>query len=436
MRSWKFGELGFGLTLLSVALAASCGGTRHAAKGNPSCSAEDCAGAAGADGVAPPRGGSSSQGTGGTGNAGEPNQADGGEPPQACNCSAEQVCINTVCVDQICNPGERRCGAADVEQCNVTGTGWFVAVSCGANFRCEVTDMPLCTARSCEPGQKVCADNAVAVCTDDGRVPNTGESCGDDICFQGVCEPKQCEPNAELCVDGDVHVCAAPGVQSVLLQDCPNDAPCGPYVDGGLACVAPICEPGEGVCLANALGKCGEDGRSLVTTSADCASTGLVCNQAGACAASSVDLAAQSLEVEAVSGAVSGNAIDAHSSRRITKLEAHLLLDVPRDLRWMIFEWQDGTFVTRVNTVTTNNVGSSLFASPPLTFNIEAGKRYAVAVGTVVGDGYVYYEQDPVVRRVSFGTVVDSVVGSSTGIGSSGSSKIFALRITTTASTP
>jgi hypothetical protein len=237
-------------------------------------------------------------------------------------------------------------------------------------------------------------------------------------------------------MNGDVQVCIAPGLRGTLLQDCPSDAPCGPSVDGGLACVAPICEPGEGVCLANALGKCGEDGRSLVTTSQDCASSGLICDMAGACAATSVDLGAQSLEVVTVSGTVAGNVIDVHSARRVTQLEAHLLLDVPRDLRWMIFEWQDGAFVTKVNTITTNNVGSTFFASPALTLNIAAGKRYVFAVGTVVGDGYVYYDPQPDERRLSFGTIMDAAFGSSIGVGSSTSTSTYALRVTTTASTP
>lgn len=436
MRSWKPGDLGCGLTLLSVAIATSCGGTSHTPR-QASCSNDDCAGAAGTDRVEPPPGGSAAQGTGGTGEAGE-TSTDGGEAPQICpsGCGAEQVCVNGACANRACAPGERRCSEANVEQCNATGTDWIVAVNCGPFYHCQVTTEPLCVARACEPGQKLCTGNAVTVCTEDGGVPSDGDDCGEDICFEGACTPKRCEPNAQLCVDGDVHVCMVPGLQSSLLQDCPSDAPCGPYVNGGLACVAPICEPGEGVCLANAFGKCGEDGRSLVTTSQDCASSGLICDAAGACAASSVDLAGQSLEVEAVSGFIAGNVIDVHSARRVTKLEAHLLLDVPRDLRWIIFEWQAGVFVAKVNTITTNNVGSSFFASPPLTLNIAAGKRYIFAVGTVVGDGYLYYDPQPDVRRLSFGTVVDAAFGTSMDVGASTSTSTYALRVTTTTSTP
>ena len=79
-------------------------------------------------------------------------------------------------------------------------------------------------------------------------------------------------------------------------------------------------------------------------------------------------------------------------------------------------------------------IGEPDFPSPPHV--IEAGKRYILAVGTVVGEGYAYYDPVPTLRRVSFGAINSTASGDSSSVDSGGSSWAFALRITSTLPPP
>jgi hypothetical protein len=95
-----------------------------------------------------------------------------------------------------------------------------------------------------------------------------------------------------------------------------------------------------------------------------------------------------------------------HSDRRLTKLESHLMLDQPRDLRWVVYEQQGQQFELICSEITTNHQGSLYFASNELSCLLEAGKRYVLGVALVVGVGYQYYDTVPYSGALSFGNAV------------------------------
>lgn len=65
----------------------------------------------------------------------------------------------------------------------------------------------------------------------------------------------------------------------------------------------------------------------------------------------------------------------------------------------------------KVMEITPNNVGSGFFASSPLDFELEAGKRYLLGVGLVVSDGYLYYDAPPWSPGLSFGGALGGGLG-------------------------
>ncbi len=64
-----------------------------------------------------------------------------------------------------CEPGAVRCTGSDVEQCLLTGSGWQVVAQCTADESCVEG---LCLADACDPGTRLCAEEAVYECAADG----------------------------------------------------------------------------------------------------------------------------------------------------------------------------------------------------------------------------------------------------------------------------
>jgi hypothetical protein len=414
--------VGAGLCLLLT----GCGGTSKAQTG-----------------VTPPCGvgcGGSRNGSGGSGNtAGKPGSAGAPQQPlcepgttgcsgtrvMACNdagtsfentdtdCAQQsQVCLQGECVEPGCKAGTLTCVANSVYACSTSLFEQQLRETCFGGHCEQLSDtVAVCTPNTCVPEQPTCDGNVLKTCTADGTLPKKGKDCGDDVCEAGVCKPKVCEPFANLCVDGDVHQCPGLGTQTTPLKHCEDGQTCAPFGDS-VACRARPCSTGATDCVGNVSGTCALDGMSLSGATQDCATTQQVCDASAACSASAIDTAGKAEDVEGITGGnLVGNIIDVHSARRVTKLEANLLLEAPRDLRWMIYEWTGTSFESKVNEITPNNNGSAFFASGPLDFELEVGKRYFLGVGLVVGEGYVYYDGPPWSPSLSFGGALGGATG-------------------------
>jgi hypothetical protein len=314
------------------------------------------------------------------------------------------------CPELVCKPGDRLCVGNAVHICQPDGAALVFSEACDpSNCVDEAPEkgFAYCKPRDCVPGTKLCNNNQVRVCADDGTVPAEGTDCGDDVCVMDACQPKLCEPFANFCFEGDVHVCEGLGVASQELKPCPEQAPCAEIAADQFDCRARPCEPGTTACVGNAFGTCATDGQSLSLVTMNCAASNQVCNATPTCVASAVDAAAVAEEVEPVgSGYFYGNVIDVTSNRLLTKLEVNLLLEAPRDLRFVVYEKKDQSFEVLCSEITANNVGSAFFGTTALSCALEAGKRYAVGVVLVVGEGYHYFDAEPHNGALSFGTAL------------------------------
>ncbi len=348
------------------------------------------------------------------------------------DCAAQmQTCIQGECHDIVCKPGTTTCVDNAVYHCQPNQVDQLPE-ACPVGTHCQqlATDVANCAPNNCVAKEKVCDNGLLKTCSAEGALPATGKDCGDKVCEDGACKPVVCELLKQLCVDGHVHECASPGARTQLIKLCPEGQTCGLLADT-VQCLATPCAGSSSDCLGNARGTCAVDGMSLSEVAENCAATKLVCDANAACAASAVDTQGKAEEVEQLNQNVAGNVIDVHSNRRVTKLEANLLLEAPRDLRWIIFEWTGTTFEMQVMEITSNNEGSGFFASSPLDFELKAGKRYLVGVGLVVGDGYLYYDAPPWTPSLSFGGALGgSLGGYSASYQFEPFEKLYRLRIT------
>jgi hypothetical protein len=327
------------------------------------------------------------------------------------DCLADgQACEAGECVDLQCRPRSTWCEDNTVWRCDTGGANQEPAMTCTATQHCVFqpgsTGDPYCAPNSCVPGETVCRGNMVVVCADDGTLPSEGTDCDDEFCSNGECMPEICEPYERMCQAGELHECANPGVATMSIDAC-TDGRCVELA-GGAACGPLACAPSETVCLGNALGTCAADGEGLDQVTQDCAAAQQVCNVTPACAESALDTLGVAEKVDyALADEVLGAIIDVHSNRLLTKLEAHLVLESARDLRWVVYELtaQD-SFELVASEVTTNNSGSQFFSTQELSWELEAGKRYMFGVGLVVFNGYLYYDEAPYDSSLSFGNVV------------------------------
>jgi hypothetical protein len=375
------------------------------------------------------KGGKSSSGGVGASNAGAEPSVVGGSP----SCES---CGGEGASEPVCQPYAQECQDNTVIACKPDGSGKALVSDCGAYFHCVELPGALaqCNVNVCTPEATVCDGNILKVCGDDGLLPTKGEDCGDDTCILDKCVPKTCEPSARSCKEGDVYECLANGTGDFLSQDCDDNSTCR-ELTAGPTCVSLSCTPGQPACVGEAKGICSSDGLDLATVSQDCAATDQICDLVSGCGTSASDVLGKKKEVESMAGAdLATNVIDVLSSRKLVKIEANWLLDQTRDMRFVIYEWTGNEYEARYDEITSNNVGSGYFASDAMSFQLEAGKRYLIGSGLVVGEGYAYYDQAGWTRSYSFGSARGSAhIGHYSPLQAEASEQLYVLRLTTQA---
>jgi len=207
---------------------------------------------------------------------------------------------------QVCTPGTRRCSATatnKVEQCTVSGDGWYAATTCAGSLQCTLTASGIEGCQACIPGSRYCGANNGSVmecnqtgtafvnagtCTDNsctnkngavacelpctpGKVrcsalrnrvetcngANTaydaGETCAENTCSEAL-GSAFCTPPAVECVGGEtrcsplgtvVQVCSGDG-RFVSGDTCPS-ADCR-VINGAAGCAQPVCQPNVSFC--------------------------------------------------------------------------------------------------------------------------------------------------------------------------------------------
>jgi hypothetical protein len=331
------------------------------------------------------------------------------------DCTAsDERCVAGACKKQTCTPRATFCQDGDVYQCDADGITSTRYQQCEPSYyHCETHSgsYASCQYNQCEPGELVCDGAYVKTCTDTGSFPANGTHCGaDKYCDNGSCRDRVCEPYTYACKDGDIYYCQYDGRALYVSEHCALDTTCK-QVENGFACVHLPCEAGEASCLGNKIGTCGTDRTTLSAVTEDCAADDKVCGDDLTCVTSVEDTLGIAEDAETISaGYVIGDAIEMHSTRKLVEIEANLVLASARELRWVIYEQSDSSFIARIDKVVPNQSGTGFFSSGPISYTLTAGKRYLVAVAITGGNAIAYYDTKPWNMNLSFGAPLGRTV--------------------------
>lgn len=328
------------------------------------------------------------------------------------DCAASnQLCSEGSCKPKVCTPNTTYCDGNTVRKCDDKGTSSTLQEACPIGYyHCALSSstQAYCAYNTCTPNALLCLSNTVTKCNADGTgyVPG-GTDCGSgSVCDNATCKTKVCEGYSTFCKDGDIYQCSYNGLSFYLASDCGVDARCV-STNQGVRCVPYDCSPGFKACLKNVVGTCADDGTSLSNVKEDCAATGQVCSSASACALSAVDTLGVAEEIQSYpANQVFGNVVDVLSNRRLTQLDASLVLAGERDLRWVVFEETNGNFVAKYDKLVKDQTGSGYASSGALDYELKAGRRYLFAVAVTQGGAAPYYDQAPWSPAISFGRMV------------------------------
>ena len=335
--------------------------------------------------------------------------------PGAVDCAPDgKICVSGSCRKQICGASRSYCQDDSVYSCDASGTTATLTQTCNPQKEhCETYSsgsFGYCKANDCHAGEKVCADNTIKVCNDDGSLPASGTPCAAaQYCENAACKDLGCVPGTYFCKGADVYYCDFNG--PYLSEQCIADSACKALGSSGASCLPRACTPSSKACLGNQIGSCASDGQSLSAVTSDCTATADVCTAELTCAKSATDTLGVDDNVDVIgASSVVGDVIDVNSTRKLTELQTHLVLAGPRELRWIVYELVGQNFVAKVDKVVTNPAESGFLKSGPLSFQLVAGKRYLLAVVISGGDAVDYLDSIPFVGNPSFGTMIGRVL--------------------------
>ena len=247
--------------------------------------------------------------------------------------------------------------------------------------------------------------NTVVTCNDDGSVPSSGGTpCANNQTAKQASQRPRLRPGTYFCKDSNIYYCQWDET-TYLSQNCNGESKCELTGNGGATCEPLSCSPSTTACLGNKIGTCAADGESLSAVTKDCTTTTSICTTAFTCEKTITDDigVAESLEV-VYPGTFIGNVIDVNSPRNLKDIQMMLVLGGARELRWVVYEQSDETFVTKIDKIVSNVSGSGFVSSPTLDLPLKAGKRYLFGVAISGGDGGDYLDAGPS-RNVSFGLI-------------------------------
>lgn len=118
--------------------------------------------------------------------------------PTTSPCKSGEVCSGGVCVPDVCETGEVRCGSAAIVTC--IAETWD-ATPCAKGEHCDEEGGVHCAAPACTPEKAVCAGGAAEVCDATGASATTKACATNEVCVDGFCQEKVCgvsySPGAE-----------------------------------------------------------------------------------------------------------------------------------------------------------------------------------------------------------------------------------------------
>jgi hypothetical protein len=183
-----------------------------------------------------------------------------------------------------CTAGSKRCAGQDILLCNEQGDGETVARTCPAGLFCndDNADDVTCSSLACAPNTAQCDGSIATTCKADGSgVKAGGFDCAanNQECMSGMCRNPTCKRGEKVCRNDDVYTCGEDGNSISLLVDCGTTEVCDPELG---ACRAKLCEPSKSSCKGSVVQTCNAAGSGYLPGSVDCADDGRMCT-AGSC---------------------------------------------------------------------------------------------------------------------------------------------------------
>lgn len=333
------------------------------------------------------------------------------------DCATDgKLCVNGNCVTQLCAPNAAYCQDGNLFLCDNAGrSGTLLRVCDPQTEHCEgvIAAGVGCRRNECETGQTVCDGNTAKACAADGTVPATGTDCGvDHYCADGQCVLLTCAPGSTYCETSDVYFCDARGPPTQI-AGCSAGSFCRTVDSEDAICAYAACTPEFPGCQGNQIGTCAGDARSLSVVTEDCAAKGSVCTLDLKCAKSATDTLGLAEDDASIgTNGLLGDVVDVRSARKVTELRTYMSLSSAREVRWLIYQLVGRSFVSKLEKVTAAAVMTGFVSSGPLSFQLEAGQRYLLAVVVSAGDGESSLAFTSYDRSLSFGGVAGRVAGS------------------------
>jgi len=343
--------------------------------------------------------------------------------PGSVDCSkTDEKCLAGKCGTQVCVPVQTYCDDGYLYTCDATGMSATRGKDCEADgdYHCEQANggYAYCAPNECEPGEKRCINNVVKTCSDNHSLSGAGEDCGSDsYCEEGECKPRGCTEGLPFCRDGDIWDCQYAPSAPILVYECGEDLTCrvDPFGFSVATCVTPDCAPGTTGCLLNQVGTCGSDGETLSAITTDCTATDSVCTADNECTKTVTDTVGLDETGDWIyASSFVGAMFEVRSARKLTEIQAWLAFPSSRQLRWVVYELSGASFVAKVDKLVTVDGTSGFVTSgvDSFSFELKAGKTYALGVAATTADVQSYYDTAPFTGNPSFGVLRGRIASS------------------------
>ncbi len=146
----------------------------------------------------------------------------------SCNATRGQETCGSI----VCNPGDRRCNGAQLEQCRSDRMGFApTGMVCASATLCreDVPGQARCETQTCTAGQYACEGRALRMCNEDSAGWTLMDRCvSDALCRAGLqmCLPPACTLGQRRCTGSVLEVCKADQTDFEPVADCGDPALC------------------------------------------------------------------------------------------------------------------------------------------------------------------------------------------------------------------
>lgn len=310
------------------------------------------------------------------------------------DCAANDlVCDGGGCLPKVCTPDASFCQGGNPQKCSPSGAQYVPSDVCQSYEYCSASST-FCQYDKCTASTALCNGNLATTCAADGSGPVPGGtdcSAQQQICEAGACKAVVCQSGVKTCQGEAVYVCNPSGTGTTLFDSCSKSEFCD--ASGEVPVCAPdLCSAGSLGCNGEVISTCDTNGGSWINPGLDCAASDQVCVLGGTCAAEEQVTQGGTYTSLKYSNGAYFSGFRVLTSRKLTKLEAYVVINGLQKVTWVVYEKRAGsnTYDLVHQVVTAQTMATAGFiSSPALDFELEQGKSYAIGLH-ISGPSQVY----------------------------------------------